>query len=98
VIETSLHKNALVKGSLDIIDNYTDQLVRTQEIVVQSNFDHHFAVAKGDLDALSKKTRKLTRKKPVPFPSDMQMIYDTNEGLKERAKNLIARNGKILVN
>jgi len=33
----------------------------------------------------------------VPFPSDAQMIFDTNEGLKEKAKNLISRNGRILI-
>jgi len=97
VVETRLYKNAIVKGSLDIINNTNGQLVKTQELVVQSNFDHRFATARGDQEALSKKTRKLTRKKPVPFPSDAQMIFDTNEGLKEKAKNLISRNGRILI-
>jgi tetratricopeptide (TPR) repeat protein len=96
VVETSLHKNAQVRGSLDIVDNYTNQLLKTQEVEVVSNFDHRFAVYRGDKDALSKKTRKLTRNKPAPFPSDAQMIFNTNEGLKERAKYIISRNEKIL--
>ena len=97
VTETRLNKNAIVRGSLDIYDNASDQLIKTQELVVQSNFDHRFVVAYGDIDALSKKTRKLTRRKPVPFPSDLQMIYDTNEGLKKKTKNLISRNWRILM-
>lgn len=98
VVETQLHKDSQVRGSLDIVDNYNDQLVKTQEVVVQYNFDHRFAAVHGDPDALSKKTKKLTREKPVPFPSDAQMIFDTNEGLKERVKNIISRNQKILIN
>ncbi len=97
VVETRLYKNAIVRGSLDFYNNTSKQLIKTQEIVVHSNFDHRFAVVHGDLDALSKKTRKLTRRKPVPFPSDAQMIYDTNEGLKEKAKNIISRNWRILM-
>jgi len=98
VIETSLHKNARVRGSLDIVDNHFERLVKTQEIEVLSNFDHRFAVVRGDLDAMSKETKRLTREKPVPFPSNARMIYDTNEGLKERAKYIISRNKEILIN
>jgi len=98
VIETSLHKDSRVRGSLDIVDNYNDQLVKTQDVVAQFNFDHRFAAARGDLEALSKQTRKLTREKPVPFPTDAQMIFDTNEVLKERVKNLVSREQKILLN
>ena len=97
VIETSLHKDAQVRGSLDIVDNNADRLIKTQDIEVQSNFDHHFAVVRGDLEAMSKRTKALTREKPVPFPSDARMIYDTNEALKERARNLISRERSLLV-
>ena len=97
VTETRLNKNAVIRGSLDIYDNASDQLIKTQEIVVQSNFDHRFAVAYGDLDALSKKTRKLIHRHPVPFPSDLQMINDTNESLKQKAKIIISSNRRILI-
>lgn len=97
VTETQLHKSALVNGTLDFYDNTTNQLIKTQPIASEFIFDYRFATATGNLVALKKETKKIIGLKPVPFPTDLQMIFDTNEDLKSKAKSTISANRKILL-
>jgi hypothetical protein len=96
ITETRLHKNAIVSGTLDFYDNRSGQLVKTLPISSEFVFDHRFAIAHGDLNALKKETRRTLAYGPVPFPSDLQMIFDTNEDLKSKAKSIISSNRKML--
>lgn len=96
VTETSLHKRAVVSASLDFYDNRSGQLLKTNPITTEFVFDYRFATANGDLNALKKETRKIIGQRPVPFPTDLQMIFDTNEDLKLKAKNCIANNRRLI--
>lgn len=98
VKETQMEKRALVSGTVDFYDNRNGQLVRTQDITTESVFDHRFAQVNGELSAMSEKTRKLTTVKPLPFPSNLQMIANTAEDLKRIAKDYISQNYQLLVN
>ncbi len=88
VMETSLSKSALVSGILDFYDNSTKQLLRSEPITAQSDFNHVFCVALGDVNALKEETRRRLGR-PLPFPNDLEMIMRTNGILKDVAKNLI---------
>jgi len=97
VTETQLFKSTLVNGTLDFYDNVTNQLIKTQPIASEFIFDYRFATAVGDLNALKDETKQIIGLKPIPFPSDLQMIFDTNEDLKSKAKSTISANRKILL-
>ena len=88
VMETTLNKSALVSGVLDFYDNGNKQLLRSEPITAQSDFNHVFCVALGDINALKEETRRRLGK-PLPFPNDLEMIMRTNDILKDAAKNLI---------
>lgn len=98
VKETQMEKRALVSGTIDFYDNRNGQLVRTQDITTESVFDHRFAQVNGDLMAMSDNTRKLIIIKPIPFPSNLQLIANTAENLKRIAKDYVSQNYQLLVN
>lgn len=96
ITETKLNKSAIVSAALDFYDNRSNQLVKTMPISSEFVFIHRFAIAHGNLNALKRDTRKLIGVKAVPFPTDLQMIFDTNEDLKAKAKSIISSNRKML--
>ncbi|HJN06821.1 MAG TPA: hypothetical protein QF480_09415 [Bacteroidales bacterium] len=98
VTETRLNKRAIVSGSLDFYDERSGQLVKTMPIASEFVFDYRLAIANGNLDALKKKTRRLIKHEPIPFPTDLQLIFDTNENLKSKVKRIINSNRAILLN
>ena len=97
ITETQLHKSTLVSGTLDFYDNYSDDLIKTQPITSEFIFDYRFATATGNLSALSDETRSIIGNKPIPFPTNLQMIFDTNEDLKAKAKSIISSNRRLLL-
>ncbi len=98
VKETIISKSAIVRGTIDFYDNRSNQLIKTETITFQSDFHHSWANAFGELKALTQKTRNKLKNKRIPFPSDLQMIYDTNEDLKQVTKQIISRNRNMLIN
>ncbi len=98
VKETMLDKSAIVNGTIDIYDNRSDQLIKTETITFRSDFQHGWAKAKGDLKALKPNTRKKLKYNRIPFPSDLQMIYDTNENLKNITQYHISQYRNMLIN
>ena len=98
VKETQMEKRALISGTIDFFDNRNGQLVRTQNITTESVFDHRYAQVNGDLEAMSEKSRKLITVRPIPFPSNLQMIANTAEDLKRIAKDYISQNYQLLIN
>ncbi len=98
ITETRLTKSSAVSGSLDFYDERSGQLIKTMPIASEFIFDYRFAIANGELDALKKETRRLLKNKPVPFPTNLQIIFDTNENLKSKVKSIISSNQTILLN
>lgn len=98
VKETILAKSAIVRGTIDIYDNRSDQLIKTETITFRSDFLHSWARANGNLKALKPQTRRKLKYRRIPFPSDLQMIYDTNEDLKKVTKYYISRYRNMLIN
>jgi len=98
VKETILSKSAIVRGTINFYDNKSEQLIKTETITFQSDFHHSWASAFGELKALKAKTRRKLKNRRIPFPSNLQMIYDTNEDLKRVTKHIISRNRNMLIN
>ncbi len=98
IVETRMEKSAYVHGTLDFWDNRSKQLVKTFPITAEKNFLYRYGRASGNLKAMSDETRKIIGLKPVPFPSDLQIIYDTNQDLKKVSYDIIRRNRNLLMN
>jgi len=96
VIESIQYKSARVAGAIDYIDLRTDQLVKTEEIIVDAIFEHHSAVASGDKEALSEESLKIVNNKPVLFPSNEDLLMDAAHLLKEKTKIIVMHNRNLL--
>ncbi len=97
VAETEMRKQAVVSGSLEFYDRRTVELIKTQPIRSEFLFHHRFARVNGDLAAMSEQTSQLIQVDPVPFPTDLQIIFDTNEDLKKQAKEIISSDKRLFL-
>ncbi len=98
VTKTHMNKKAQVKGTLDYYDNRTGQLVKTFPISTEFVFDYYYATFEGEKDALSKASLELIKNKPVPFPTDPEIVFDTADELKKIALNKIKRDKELFLN
>ena len=74
IVETQQKKTALITGTLDYLNNESNQLMKTDPITAQAFFENYFATASGDLTALSDSTKKKIGNKFIPFPTNPAMI------------------------
>lgn len=95
VIEIQQSKVARVFGTVDFINNNTKQLLKTIPINAESVFQNFAATAQGDLNALSPKTAKKLGNKPLPFPSNEDMIMRCSETIKNMTKSFIDNNSEL---
>jgi hypothetical protein len=92
LIETQQKKSARITGRIDVINNQTKQLVKSDPVISDFFFDHVSLVPVGDINALSDETRKKIGNKPMPFPSDPDIILQTGHILKGMTKNILLSN------
>lgn len=94
---TNIHlaKSTLITGTLDYYNYHTEQLIKSRPISSQFAFDYRYATAKGNLQAVSPASLELIRRTPVPFPSDLQMIFDTNRALKTMMMDYIRQDIRL---
>lgn len=85
-------KTAQVVAKVDYLDLKTNQLIQTFPISSEFVFENIYAKYRGDLRAIEKEYQPYFRNRPVPFPSNEQMVYDTGEDLKAKLKNIIVQN------
>ncbi len=98
VTVNKMNKRSIVTGSLDYYDNRSRQLIKTIPIRSEFVFDYKYGVFAGEKDALTSKSMAIIRNKPMPFPSDLQMIFDTNDQIKKIAFENVKRDVKIFMN
>jgi len=70
-------------------DKRSFKTIPFQENLVFQNF---FATMQGDQRALSNESRKMIGGRPIPFPSDLQMVMDASELIKTNTINIIKSN------
>ncbi|MFN4233337.1 MAG: hypothetical protein ACK4IK_00880 [Bacteroidia bacterium] len=95
VIEIQQNKAARVFGTVDFINNNTKQLLNTVPLSAESVFQNFAATAQGDLNALSPETAKKLGNRPMPFPSNADMIMRCSETVKNMAKSYIDSNSGL---
>ena len=90
VFETEQFKQAEVLANVVFTD------LKAQETIEQFNinsgfvFEHFYATFRGDRRALNTDDRNLIRNRPIPFPTNEQMIFDSGEDLKLKLKDIIS--------
>ncbi len=92
VREFTQTKSAQVVAKVDYIDFGSNQLLRTFPISSEFVFQNVYATYKGDKRAVGNDYQPMFNQRPLPFPSNEQMVFDTGEDLKAKLKNVISRN------
>ena len=96
VTEVVQQKSAFVGGSLDIFELASDQLLSTENLSAEWVFENRYGTVSGDERALSDESEDIVGGREVPFPSNEQMVMDSAELLKERAKSIIRNERRLL--
>jgi hypothetical protein len=90
--EFTQFKAVQVTGEVFFKDIRSGQLVNTYPLSSEFIFEHSYAEFDGDKRALEDDWLNLITLRPVPFPSNEQMIYDAGEDLKQRIKAIMRQN------
>jgi hypothetical protein len=97
VIETHQHKSVRIDGNVEFMSNNPRKLLKKEPIGAENVFDHRSARAVGDIEALDDQTKELLENKYIPFPDDMQMIFNTTQTLKPAIQEAIYRNRRYII-
>lgn len=82
-------KSTQILADIVYIDLKNNQTLDVFPVNSEFIFQHSYANVKGDERALPASDLDLTRNRPVQFPSDADMVYDTGEDLKLKLKKII---------
>lgn len=97
VVITKARKSAMIRGTVDYINNRTGQLIKTFPVAAETFFENNMAVPYGDLNALSGSSRSLINTSHfVPFPSNPDMIMQGAVRLKDMTKDIIWNNKNVI--
>lgn len=96
VLEVYQSKVANISGRLDLIDLQTNSLVDSEPLGVEAVFENYASTFQGDERALSKESRQRIGNRPVPFPSDADLILTAAEQIKPVIKEKISRTRKFI--
>lgn len=87
--EFSQYKEVQVQAKVLITNLKTRQLIDQFDLASKSVFDNVYANYSGDLQAIDTNLHPLVKQQFVTFPTDEQMIYDTQKDLKQQLKRKI---------
>ena len=96
VVDRKQDKSVKIIGKLDIMDNHTNQLVRSVDIEHVNAFSYIVVTANGDLNALSSETKGKLGRTPVAFPSAEELVKGSINPLRDKVRGLIANNRDCL--
>ncbi len=96
MIEQYQRKTATIEGEVEFNSLRPFRLLKKEPVGASSHFEHVSGRAIGEIEALEKKDRRLLGVDPLPFPDDMEMIYECTEGLQAAISDVIRRNRQII--
>ena len=82
-------KSTQVIGQVVFTDLKQNQVLESFPIDSEFIFENFYGRFRGDRRALSDDDKRLLGNRAVPFPTNEQMVYDTNEDLKQKLKSII---------
>lgn len=92
IYEFSQTKACQVTAKVDYINFQNNQLIQTFPLASEFVFSNMYAKYKGDKRACEDTYYPNFDRRPVPFPSNEQMVFDTGNDLKAKLKDIIVRN------
>ncbi len=97
LIETSQRKAVNIKGEVEIIElTPTEKLLIKEPIGAENVFAYSSARAIGDENALDDEAKQKIKNQIIPYPNDLQMIYNTAETLKPAIRTAINNNRRYI--
>jgi hypothetical protein len=84
-------KSTQVIGQVVFTDLKQNQILERFPIDSEFIFENFYGTVRGDRRALNDDDKRLLGNRAVPFPTNEQMVYDTNEDLKLKLKSIIKR-------
>jgi len=96
LVETIQLKACRIDGDVDVIQVNPNKVLKKDPIGAQSNFENVSSRAIGDTQALSPELLSRTKKQPVPFPTDLDMVIMCSENLKLAIRGAIQNNRRFI--
>lgn len=96
VLEVMQTKAARLSGRVEIHDLYRSVLLDSRDLSTEILFEHYASTFRGDERALSDDSRCRVGSRPVPFPTDADMLIQAADRLKPSLHEELRRNRAIL--
>ena len=97
LIETTQHKAIAIKGIVEIMElNPLKKLLIKEPIGAENVFSYSSARAIGDVEALDTEAKEKIKNQVMPYPNDLQMIFNTAETLKPAIRSTIYNNRRYI--
>lgn len=97
LIETIQSKVCQIDGDIEVVQGTPNKILKKEPLGAQSGFEHISARALGDIQALSPAQIEKTKSQPVPFPSDMEMIFRCSDALKQAINGAVQSNRRLII-
>lgn len=96
-IESVQEKSVSLRGEVEFMMLNPDRrLLKKEPIGAESRFTFTSARAIGDVKALSEEQLKKIQTKPIPFPTDFEMIGRCTETLSNAVRDVVYRNRHLI--
>lgn len=96
LIETIQSKVCQISGDVEVVQTNPEKILKKDPLGAESGFEHVSARALGDIQALSPAQIEKTKVKPLPFPSDMEMVLRCSDALKQAINGAIQSNKRFI--
>ena len=90
VLEVFQSKAAIVGGHLEYYDMQTNELMKTMPVSVEAVFENYASKFRGDRRALTNISKRRCDTRPIPFPTDEELLLDAAETLKPLVRSKIS--------
>jgi hypothetical protein len=98
VKEVHQFKQATMDGVLEYYSANNNMLIKTMPMKADGVFDNTFAVAVGDLTALTKDSKLKLDRKPMPFPTNTELMLQAGATFKTVLHKAMIDNGSLVRN
>lgn len=92
IYEYQQYKACQVIANVVFTNLQNNQLIQTFPLNSESIFDNIYATFRGDRRAIDLNYNDYFDRRPMPFPSNEQMVFDTGEDLKNKLKSILKNN------
>lgn len=96
LVETIQMKSCRIDGDVEVIQVNPNKMLKKDPIGAQSDFENISSRAIGDMQALTPELLERTKKQPVQFPADLDMVMMCAENLKMAIRGAIQNNKRFI--